>query len=94
MTEQLESDAIADRLHDVLLKEVARMAPTGGGRTVPISTLCDALVTLLASFLIASQPAMPPDPQEIERLTKLFRQRLEEALAERADRSGGPIGHA
>ena len=93
MTEQLESDAIADRLHDVLLKEIARIAPVGGGRSMPISALADGLIMVLASFLIATQPDMPADSDEVERLAALFRRRLREELAERAERSG-PAGHA
>jgi hypothetical protein len=92
MTEQLEPDAIADRLHDVLLKEVAKLAPLGSGRSMPVNALCDALVTLLASFLIATYPATS-DAEGVELWASLFKVRLREALAERADRSG-PVGHA
>jgi hypothetical protein len=87
-----KADAIADRLHDVLLAEIAKMAPTGGSRTVPISALADALVMLLAGFLVAAQsPVLPAAEIETEtaRLTDLFRQRLDEAVADR-----GRVGHA
>ena len=79
---------IADRLHDALLREIARMAPAGGARALPTNTLTDALLTLLAEILIATQPALPAE--EIERLAALFKVRLEQEFAERA----GAVGHA
>lgn len=79
---------LADTLHDARLTAIARVAPTGTGRTLPVNAVADALVTLLPEILIATQPGLPAE--EIERLTALFQQRLEEAFAERA----GPVGHA
>ena len=90
---ELEADEIADVLHDALLRELAVLAPTGSDRTMPVTAVADALCTLLASVLIAAQPGMPANADEVERQTKLFRRRLEEALVAGAGCSG-PIGHA
>jgi hypothetical protein len=91
MTEQLENDEIADALHDAVLQELGRLVPAGSGRTATISAVCDGLVTVMAEFLVASQPAMPADAEEM-RLAALLRTRLQEAIAERRARVVG--GHA
>jgi hypothetical protein len=92
MPEQLENDEIADALHDAVLRELGRLVPTGSGRTASISAVCDGLTTVMAEFLVASQPNMPADAEEIERLAALLRTRLQEAIAERRARVVG--GHA
>jgi hypothetical protein len=87
---------VADILHDMMLRTLARLAPIGGDSTVSVDAVCDGLIRLMAELLIATRPAVLSAAEiEIEaaRLTDLFRLRLSEALAERADRSG-PVGHA
>ena len=79
-----QSQMIADALHDSLLRTLAEIAPVGGP-SVPIGVVCDALLMVLAGVLTVSSQA--PEEQ-IERLVRLFRQRLEEALAN-AMRTGG-----
>jgi hypothetical protein len=76
----------------MMLRTLARLAPAGGDSSVSVDAVCDGLIRLMAELLIASQPGLAV--KEIERLTELFHQRLAEACAERADRSGGPVGHA
>ena len=79
---------IANILHDAMLREIARLAPAGTDRALPVNAVCDAMITLLAELLTATQPDLPA--AEIERLTVLFHDQLEAAIAERS----GPVGHA
>jgi hypothetical protein len=75
---EIDGDEIAAALHVALLREIATLE----------GAICAALVTLIAGILVTSQPTLPAE--EVERLTALFHERLERAVAECA----GAAGHA
>ncbi len=80
---------IANVLHDAMLSAIARLAPHGSGRTIATSAVAEAMIVLLAELLIASKSELPAE--ELERLTVLFKMRLEQEFAARA---GTVVGHA
>jgi hypothetical protein len=52
-----------------------RSPPIGGQRRVTINSICDCLVELLANVLVVVGP-----PEDLDELTSLFRDKLEEAV--------------
>jgi hypothetical protein len=79
------SAVTSNELRAALTAALGRLAPEGGPREIEFNVACDCLVAMLADFLAAR----PETPEEIERLTALFRDKLASALARR-----GVAGHA
>lgn len=77
----------AMELRRALIGTLKELAPAGGGRSVPTNLFCDALTELIVDLLTAVQPRTD---DEIERLTALFHDKLEAAMAER----DSAVGHA
>ena len=77
----------AVELRQALLGTLETLAPRGSARSVPFNVACDGMVELIADLLGAAQPATA---QELERLTALFHDKLEAAMAAR----DGVVGHA
>lgn len=60
----------------------------GGPRSVPVNIFCDVLTDLIAGLLIAS-PEPPMTAAEIERLGRLFTDKLTAAIGQQIT-----VGHA
>jgi len=84
----IDNVEIANVLHDALLRELTRLAPTGSGRSISTGSIASAMIVLLAELLVASRPEFPAE--ELERLSALFERRLREEYCARA----GAVGHA
>lgn len=83
MQHELVSRAeLAAVLQPAMLKALEGLAPIGSNRSVPANVMADALVNMLATFLVAANAT------EVDRLTELFRARLLEAIGQQ------PAGHA
>jgi hypothetical protein len=75
---------LANQFHDVLLRELARLAPSGTDRSLVTNAVCEAVIRLLAE-LASTKPDLMAT--EVKRLTARFRDLLKTAIAERS----GPV---
>ena len=75
---------LANQFHDVLLRELARLAPSGTDRSLVNNAVCEAMIRLMAELLVSTKPDLPAT--EVKRLTALFRNLLKTAIAERSGR--------
>lgn len=79
---------LANQFHDVLLRELARLAPSGTDRSLVNNAVSEAMIRLLAELLVSTKSDLPAT--EVKRLTAIFRDLLAAAIAKRS----GPVGHA
>lgn len=86
--ELMGADELSHALQPALLKAIERLAPAGGPRSVPVNIFCDVLTDLIAGLLIAS-PEPPMTAAEIERLGRLFTDKLTAAIGQQIT-----VGHA